>query len=79
MHAVAVIDRYDDFEALRREAQEVLEHRDRGSGVLRTSQEMVDVTRHLLDVLPVLLEHADPTVGALEGDLSARAAHPPHA
>ncbi|MCP3962676.1 MAG: hypothetical protein GY719_32960 [bacterium] len=37
------IDRYDRFEALRREASRVLELTDRGSGQLRTSGEVVEV------------------------------------
>ncbi|NOY28162.1 MAG: hypothetical protein GXP62_20040, partial [Oligoflexia bacterium] len=39
----AAIDRYDRFEALRREAGRVLELTDRGSGQLRTSGEVVEV------------------------------------
>ena len=111
VHTVAAINRCDDFEALRREAQEELEHRDRGRGVLRISKDMMELggkrSRSIGRYLghrakglgrcrgpapdprrggrrargrrgrspPDLLEHADPTVGALEGALGARAAH----
>jgi len=43
VHMDAAIDRYDRFETLRREAVNVLELTDRGSGQLRTSHELVAV------------------------------------
>lgn len=42
-HMDSAIERYDTFEALRREAVRVLELTDRGSGRLRTSDEVVEV------------------------------------
>ena len=46
-HEAKAIERYDRFEALRREAERVLELVDRGSGRLRSSGEVVEILRRV--------------------------------
>ncbi len=50
----AAIERYDGFEALRREAGRVLELTDRGSGILRTSSEVVTVLTRVSDEMKAI-------------------------
>jgi hypothetical protein len=71
VHMVAAIDRYDDFEALRREAQEVLELSDRGSGVLRTSQEVVEVLTRISKEMMALGGKRIRSVGRYLGNRAA--------
>jgi hypothetical protein len=50
----AAVDRYDRFEALRREAGRVLELTDRGSGRLRTSAEVVEVLTRVAEEMKAI-------------------------
>ncbi|MFH1463957.1 MAG: hypothetical protein ABIO70_06205 [Pseudomonadota bacterium] len=48
------IDRFDRFDALRREAERVLELADRGSGRLRTSTEVVEVLERVAEAMKAI-------------------------
>lgn len=65
------IEDYDRFEALRQEAERVLEIADRGSGRLRRSEEVVEVIERVAEGM---VAHGDPRARALGIDLRNRAA-----
>lgn len=67
----AAIERYDHFERLRREAVRVLELTDRGSGRLRTSQEVVKVLTRISEEMKALGGKRVRAVGKYIGNRAA--------